>query len=931
MALIVRSAQCAVRKKVRLYSGVLLLALFFLAPCFAQTSNPQTPVVVSINRKKVMQRNGRTMPLLWADGIARVADLDAYKATGFNVVVVRLGWRPTDDGALVATDLKGPRDFAEAAAERGMHIVYALPPAPLGQERAFRVAADSPAYFLLWSSWVNDAMTRLRDTPNLLGWMLPDDPRALPFAGDVGFSRWLRENFAAVGTLNSQWKSDYEDFDAVTIASVEALINAWQNPDDGADAVSLEAANRRLEADKSPRGDNSWAWHPAALALAHFRWESYRALVARWAQTIKAIDPLHPVLSGRIPDYAQLLAMPPDVDIVVPDVEPGLAETDWATHNPQAVDIARRGGHFAAAPVFLTRPSREMPAEALAQVAPMWMQTALAHGASGMAWSSWDELLANAPLRKAIEKTLKALQSTPEFGLWNTAPHATAAVLLTPLADGHTLQIERDAADNPVGMARGLYGFGENLVSGEPSDLVYALRWGTAFGSVDFLSPDDADDATLARYSTVLMPQALSVGETQMAALAKWVGGGGALVADLGIGAAQDGWQAMSFPPQMSLLFGVAPPTMMRAMPFNLRARMRSPLFPTWSGGAREGSVLTAGDGPGASAFSGPVTFARLLQGAQPLALGARLTQPFPPPGANSPANPALRFLEATLSLRPQGAGFAIYAPFRLWTFWRPSHLGFAPFHGDLFARGAAVVQLDAGAFVPSPSGESPLYPQVINFPNAIALLNHAPQIAGAPLQTAILQTVATGPFLWSNSACVWSADGAVPPGVAPHPAPVENLDAYLSRPRLVTLHASVAPQSLKALRILPVAAQNLGGGGLTAHVARYDKGGARILLWPNATNIAPNGGDFLVTVVKSSPARLTLWNSSDYSIAPNSRHRVTVTELVAPPLSAAEKKKNRIPPLPIPRTQIASADAGGKLVLELATAAASIEISPAQ
>jgi len=41
------------------------------------------------------------------------------------------------------------------------------------------------------------------------------------------------------------------------------------------------------------------------------------------------------VFSGRTPDYAQLLAMPPNIDVVTPDIEPGTAEIDPATDNPR--------------------------------------------------------------------------------------------------------------------------------------------------------------------------------------------------------------------------------------------------------------------------------------------------------------------------------------------------------------------------------------------------------------------------------------------------------------------------------------------------------------------------------------------------------------------------------------------------------------------
>jgi hypothetical protein len=39
-------------------------------------------------------------PLFWADGLTRADELEAYQATGFNTVVVRLFWQPSPDGSL---------------------------------------------------------------------------------------------------------------------------------------------------------------------------------------------------------------------------------------------------------------------------------------------------------------------------------------------------------------------------------------------------------------------------------------------------------------------------------------------------------------------------------------------------------------------------------------------------------------------------------------------------------------------------------------------------------------------------------------------------------------------------------------------------------------------------------------------------------------
>jgi len=144
------------------------------------------------------------VPLAWADGVFSIGDLDAYASTGFNAVVVRLSWRMTPDGQLVSSDLEArPPSRAPPPRAAGRHLQPA--PAPYGMENTFRVSADSAAYFALWTTWVQTAIAQVKDTPNLIGWMLPDDPRSLPFSQDEGFSRWIAGNFANVDVLNKQW------------------------------------------------------------------------------------------------------------------------------------------------------------------------------------------------------------------------------------------------------------------------------------------------------------------------------------------------------------------------------------------------------------------------------------------------------------------------------------------------------------------------------------------------------------------------------------------------------------------------------------------------------------------------------------------------------------------------------------------------------
>ena len=952
-----RVAEWATWCRVFLLASLMLLAVpsAVVAQAPDGADNPQSAIrnpqfMVSAGGKKMAAFDGKATPLFWADGVTQVAQLDEYKRTGLNTVIVRLRWQASPDGELVPVGLDAPRALAAAAAAKGLHIIYSLPPAPSGMEASFRMAADSNAYFLAWATWTGATVAALRDTPNLAGWMLPDDPRSLPFASDAGFSRWLRANYAEVGVINQQWKTGFATVEEITLDAAAGVVSAWQDllpfsGDMSAEDMRLRIEESQQRANRRP-DDRNFAFHPTALALAHYKWDTYRALLDAWAGVVREADPGHLIVSGRLPDYAQLLSLPSSIDVSVPSVQPGMAEADAITHNPQAVDIARRGGRFAAIPVLSTAGSTAVAPDALSDLMPAWADAALAHGASGLAFDSWPDIRQNPDLQRAVATTLTRLQSPAFTALWNQAPVATTAVVLTPLADGHTLQI---GPAGQLGQARGLYGFAENLVNGEPSNLVYDLRWGTAFGSVDYLSPDEIGDETdqmLARYAVLVLPQALSIVEPMAQALTRYVAGGGIVVADLGAGAAQAEGQVVGLTPTLSALFGVASPMELKAFTFNLQSMAPHPVLPTWQGitSGRSGVTLTAGDGPGSTAFSGPLGFQVLLPGTVPIALAREIPQRL---GDARRGNVVTRLQRAQMTIKPLGTGSAIFAPFRLWNFWRPGHLGFDAFHGDLFSRGAAAVQLGVPSVVPRPAiippaGET-LYPEMVNYAQSVALLNHnsgpyddpaeaaAGSAAGlapgdaAGAQFASVQTAGVGDFLWRGAVCAFltAQDAPIAPG---RRAPIARPDEFESRPHLVSLHATVKPQEMAVATLVPIRAQNRAGGPLLAQIADYGPEKVRLTIWPNATGVMPEADQYRVAVAEPSPVRLTLYDAEgagNYRVPPASRHRVTVTDLVAG-LNTTTDKQAR----PASITRILMADALGHLQIEFTGAASVVEIS---
>jgi hypothetical protein len=867
-------------------------------------------------------------PLFWADGIMRLEDLQSYQRAGFNTVVVRITWPPSPDGQIVAADLAPQRRFAEAAANLGLNIIYALPPAPFGQENRFHISGETGPYRMLWSNWAQNAISGLRDTPNLIGWMLPDDPRSLPFATNAGFARWIAANYGSVQVLDRQWSAAFSSLDEVTIGATRQIIAAWRGPGALPMQSTPEQMNEYLRRAKQRSANQNFAFHPAALALAHYQWDAYRALLDFWARAVRAADPQRPIFSGQLPDYAQLLSLPPSVDVSQPAISPAWAEKDIGAHNPQAVAVARRGGRFGVVSMLSTQ-LPGAPDDLVPRLVPSWCDAALAEGARGIAFDSWPALAGNPQLRRAVRDSLQRLQSPKYSGLWGQVPQSTAAVLLTPLADGYTWHPPNEgtaplpapgAPAPPTIPPRGLFGFGEDMVPGEPSNLVYSLRWGTLFGSVDFLSPDELGGSysfttggALKRYSVVLMPQALSVSPAMAQELANYVGAGGTIVADLGVGAWENGGQVLGFSEALQKIFGVIP-MQLQALSFNLRGAVPHPWLPTWSAlAATNPQAMTQGDGPQGAAFAGPTLFGEIAPGTVPLALAFQLPQRF---GKDATK---LRILRSWLTLRPFGQGYAIFAPFRLWPLWHPGYPGFDQFHGDLLAHGAQISQLNTQSLVPAPAGApagAALYPEAVNFPEAIALINHnaAPNppyateanaqgdaagqikaaLAANPSQPAIVQTAGVEQFLWSDALCLF------PIGVAPAPTlgrypPVSNFGAVAGDSGFITpptaqpviLHTFVPAQEMRVLRLLPIRALNPGGGPLGCRVREYSPQRIELHVWPNAQAAEPyrDNSDWRVKLGAEGLARITLFDSTDegaFRIMPNARYRVAITEVTS-------------------------------------------------
>jgi hypothetical protein len=835
----------------------------------------------------------------WCAGLSQASDLDAYVATGFDTLVVPLEWRIDENGD---SDTAFDREnaLAKAGVKRGLKIIFSLPGAPL-RSSGTRISADSPSYSAVWTTWAQEAIGALEQTPNLQGWMLPDDARALVTFDDAGFRRYLQTRFASIDALNQRWNTDFQSFEAITVDDVMALAVARQSPDTHSGGSGGSGA---LAAPNSSgaRPSGEAGFHPAALFLADWKRATWTDLVTLWAATIRGADARHLVLSGACPDYAQLLAMPEGVDLSVASVAPTIAENDIVTSNPQSLDIARHAGTRSALARFSLAGNADLPPDAVAQLLPRWVDAAIAHGSRGVAFSDFRTLAGNAALLKVVSQTLKRVKNERDDP---DAPIASFAILLEPLAEGASPQL----GDVPA--PRGLYGFGEGLVSGEPSNLVASLRWGTAFGGADFLSPDDLSRVDLSRYSTILAPQLLDCSPETAQKLGDYVRGGGVLVADLGLGALQNGGSMSAMPPSMALLAGGAGPFAMRDAAFNVRGAQGSDLLPTWGKmlEMRPGMVLSSGDGRDATAFDGPTGFAPPPANATVVASGSS-------DGRN----------RAALSLASAGSGFFAFAPFRLWANWRPGQNGFEEFHGDLLARGANLA-IPIAALTPFSVGTdfgSTRFPEVVNRPTSLSFLNHS--ASGQKPQYVSVDSTGTGDWLWTNALVHFSNTREMPLGAA-RPAPIEAPDDLEKRARPLSVFTVVSAGGRVVCRQRPVAVQNRSGGSIAARINIETPTVLALSVWGDILQMVTPVGQSEwqpLALDGTTPFHVTVVNSPDgYRCPPGSRHRVSVRE-VGHPDSGSKVGQGKAAP-----DFFVVADASGRLRLEFSGNACNVQIQP--
>jgi hypothetical protein len=576
----------------------------------------------------------RPGPFTFCYGLERGGDPAVFAELGLNTLYIDL--LPAD-----IVDLEPCREMIREAQRKGLKVIVGLPtclPPP------YRVSPWDEQYTGSVSELVTHVVNSLKGETGVSAWATGHSLEKSISYTDADFRSYLQEGYPTLEALNASWGTH---------------LGFWN-------LVAMQVAR---EEDKG----RPFKVGRAAMDLADYQARAYHDVMAGWVRSIKAADPARPVLTGRVTLYRSLLSIPAGYDIVCVSMPPEVVEEDLAAHNTQALDMARRGGKFQVLQI-LRVPLTASPAYAEESMRA-WIQQAALHGSVGYGLEDWPLLepiysreKKYSPASRRITKAISACRDL-DFAV---RPQPTGAIVYSPYAEGLAVT------------GQPLYGYIRNFMTGEPSQLAYALRMGTRFGLVDYLSVDDLPGADLKRYGTLLLPACLKVSAAAEASLEDYVQLGGAVVADLGLGLYETGlWEAL--PEGLMRLFGVAQMGGLKDRAADLTAAtvpLRGlPLPPALksqgsfnAGGAQTGAVSERKS----FAVGGPVAEVKLTEEAVPVATASvRFDQDDRRP------------VFSGLMGRAQGGGLALFATHALWQYWPLGDGLSMVLHGSLLARRA--------------------------------------------------------------------------------------------------------------------------------------------------------------------------------------------------------------------------------------------------
>ncbi len=428
----------------------------------------------------VLRVNGKPTVLLWAQGLEDAKELASYAAAGFNTLAVPIT-------SVSEKPLATAFDLASAGEEQGLLVLGVLAPQKLVDAEGEEVACDPllDAYPEAVQAFVQQAVAGFGRHPRLIAWVIALDPETVVW-GDAGFQQFLQGAYRGIDDLNASWGSNFAEFEAISCDAVRAL-----------DASRPGGVGR------------------ASVDYADYRQKTYADAVAVWTAALAKADPPRLELVGGLTDYRSAIGLEKNLDGLVMETTSRHAESDYATANVHAVDLARRANTLLA---MQTLDVSTAPAPTQLR---NWINLALLHGASGVQLAPWSDLADAEELRDTVKQAAAQFAAGGRFPL---TPTPRTAVLYEPYAGGE------------MRGRKSLYGYLDGLTEQEPSTVFYTVRNGSRYGLVDVLSLDTLSEADLSQYGALLVPMAFYLPDKAQAALHQFALQGGVLLADAGVG-----------------------------------------------------------------------------------------------------------------------------------------------------------------------------------------------------------------------------------------------------------------------------------------------------------------------------------------------------------------------------------------------------------
>ena len=645
--------------------------------------------------------DGKPAELTFARGCTDPAEVPAYRALGFNTLLVRV-----ESPGSVA--MESAQALLEAAEKEGLFSLVEL---ANGSWSEGDLACLSDKDYLETAEYFLDtAVNDLRGYPHLLGWVIGTVEEGKLITNVPTIGEFMRQRYGTIDKLNAAWsletkngqpyKSRVPSFGTLTEQGVEKLAA-------GAPLAAAKVIKRQLEAYREVRAVNDtdfqrylkryyqdvkevnarWGFKfpewarisveviqrrgqhrndpalPAQLDLARYQSEVRRYLLEWWAQQILVRDEDHLVFAGGMTDYRGMSNLPPQINGVFTECFPGVAEVDAELHNPHAIDIARHGNRYIVLAGISAR-----NAEPYRFV--YYLYGAALHGAAGIGVNDWDAVSRSQVFSGVLAKSLQDMR---ERGLLGRTPVPRIGIVYTPYAPGLF-----------TSKGKPLYGYLPPFVTDGPGTLMFALRNGTCYGQVDYLSPEDLTLVPLSRYQVLLLLTALDTPPIAMQALTQYVSDGGMLVADIGAGTLQANGNHVSLPAPLSQLFRLQNrDTRLAEGRDNLEMYRSHPLFPRLVPGQRTLGLF------GGYAVRYTARFVP-LEGSD-IFFTLTNSKGYTPPKPH-PYKPLPKVPTRAVFISGYGKGLTLFAPLPLYQCWLPGNMLFEEFHRDLFGRNAELM-----------------------------------------------------------------------------------------------------------------------------------------------------------------------------------------------------------------------------------------------